>query len=160
MSISDILSIVAICLSGISIIWNAISYYKYDKKLKTLDIKGKEIEIQKYQKEKEDEKKAVIKGEFIFKGEGKYYHFSVTNNGKCEARNITIRLPKEQIEAIDTIQTIEYLSPNQSLLLRVQPTYSCKRFVNVEFQWDDDFDKCRHSIEHVVVPHVIVRNFN
>ena len=49
MNTSDILSIVAIGLSGISIIWNAISYYKYDRKLKKLDIEGKEIEIQKGQ---------------------------------------------------------------------------------------------------------------
>lgn len=160
MNTSDILSIVAICLSGISIIWNAISYYKYDKKLKTLDIKGKEIEIQKYQQEKDDEKKAVIKGEFVYNGPGKYYHFSVSNNGKCEARNITIRLPEEHIDAIDSIRTIECLPPNQHLILRVNPTYRCKHLVDVYFQWDDDFDKCQHSIEHIVVPRVVVRNLN
>ena len=160
MNTSDKLSIIAIGISVISIIWNAISYFKYDRKLKALEIEEKEIEIQKYQQEKDDEKKAVIKGEFIYNGEGKYYHFSVNNNGKCEARNITIHLPEEHIDAIDSIRTIECLSPNQPLILRVKPTYKCKHFVDVDFQWDDDFDKCRHSIEHIVVPHVVIRNLN
>ncbi len=144
----------------VSIIWNAIGYFKYDRKLKTLEIEEKEIEIQKYKQEKEDEKKAVIKGEFIYQGEGKYYHFSVTNVGKCVARNVTINLPTEYVAPVSSIQTIDNLSINQSVIYRVDPTYKCDYIVDVEFQWDDDWGKCRHSIEHLAVPHIVKRNFN
>ena len=74
MNTSDILSIIAIGISLISIVWSAISYFKYDRKLKALEIEEKEIGIQKHKQEKEDEKKAVIKGGFIYQGEGKYCH--------------------------------------------------------------------------------------
>lgn len=159
MNTSDKLSIIAIGISVISIIWNAFSYFKYDRKLKALEIEEKEIGIQKHKQEKEDEKKAVIKGEFIYQGEGKYYHFSLTNVGKCTARNVIINLPEEHITPISSIQTIDYLSINQSIIYRVKPTYTCDYVVNVEFQWDDDLGKCRHSIEHLAVPNIVKRVF-
>lgn len=160
MNTSDILSIIAIGLSIISMVWNAIGYFKYDKHLKKLDIEEKEIEIQKHKQSEEEKRKAVLKGEFIFQGGGKYYHFSIANGGKCEARNVVIHLPEEHIEAIDNISTINYLPSNQSLIFRVNPTYKCNNIVDVEFQWDDDFGECRQLIEHIVVPQIIKRKFD
>ncbi len=160
METSDILSIIAIGISLISIIWNAISYFKFDKPLKQMDIETKRIEIAKHQKEEEDKKKAIIKGEFIYQGEGNYYHFSIINEGECVAKNVVIHLPEEYINAISPIRKIDSLPSNQPLIYTVNPTYICKSIVMVEFQWDDDSGKCQHSIESIVVPHIVQRVFD
>ena len=160
METSNVLSIIAIGISLISIIWNAISYFKFDKPLKQMDIETKRIEIAKHKKEEEDKKKAIIKGEFLYQGEGKYYHFSIINEGKCVAKNVVIHLPKEHIDVISPIGKIDILPSNQPIIYRVSPTYKCKNIVMAEFQWDDDFGEKRHSIEPIVVPHVVQRVFN
>ena len=152
MNTSDILSIVAIGLSALTIIWNIISYYRFDRPLKKLDIKSKQIEILKYEQEQENKLKAVIKGTFEYKGEGKYYHLLVYNAGKCAAKNLNITIPDKIFYFPSPIKTIEILPSGATHVIRVDPNNNCPQNVNIGFTWDDEFAANRTNNETIFIP--------
>lgn len=152
MNTNDILSIVAISLSVLSMIWNVIDYYKFDKPLKKLDIKSREIDILKYQQEQEYKKKAIIKGKFEYLGEGKYYHFHINNIGGCPAKNLAINIPDKMLDLPSPINTIEILPPNEVCSFRVFPKVNCPQSININFTWDDDFGTRRTFTETLFIP--------
>ena len=152
MNTSDILSIVAIGLSALTIIWNIISYFRFDRPLKKLDIKSKQIEILKYEQEQENKLKAMVKGRFEYIGDGKYYHLLVYNAGECAAKNLNIIIPDKTFYLPSPIKTTAILPPGEKFVIRVDPNNNCPQNVNIGFTWDDDFAANRSINEIVFIP--------
>ena len=152
MNTSDILSIIAIGISVISIIWNMLNYFRYDKPLKKMELETKKNEVSILRQEQENRKKALIKGEFMFQGDGKYHHLVVTNIGMCDARNVKIELPERMFYLPSPIDDIPKLAAGERYTARAYPESNCPQIVDITFIWDDDFATHRLTVESISIP--------
>lgn len=110
---------------------------KVEEKLREYDIKLKEYELEKIEKEKDLEKEANIEAKIIKISEGKY-KIRIFNSGAAIAYNVDYDIPKEyNIITFKEVTPFEYLEPGKSFDEHVIIHHQSSHKYLVKTTWKD-----------------------
>ena len=136
------LSTVAIFISILTLGFTIYTYYKHDKEIKVQTSIINEFQIEKYQKEIESDKKALIDISIVKKDKGKRI-LKVLNSGLSIAHNLKVIFPREIEMFITPFSSPTEIKPGGSFDIYFQIYKGSPDLANIEIEWDDDFEKNR-----------------
>ena len=115
------------------------------RKAKALDLKLKEIQLQKQNKEDIESKKADVEVDVIETRRGQNNKLRFYNKGKSVAHNINFEIPSDSDDDIQLLMSKDYLpypklQPQQSFDI-VYLDYASVPHYTIVICWDDDFSK-------------------
>src|SRR5690554_4588750 len=87
------MDLAGLVISCLALLGGVFTYCKHDKKIKSQDEKINQYKLELIEKQKVDEKKAIIEANII-KGESYKRIIKVYNKGKAIARNVQVNFPK------------------------------------------------------------------
>lgn len=140
-------------LSAVISLIALIKSFLTDRKAKNLDLKLKEMQLQKHNKEEIESKKADVEVNVIETPRGQNNKLRFYNRGKSVAHNINFEIPSDSNDNIQLLMSKDYLpypklQPQQSFDI-VYLDYASVPHHTIVICWDDDFSKNR-SKEMVV----------
>lgn len=135
------MNIVAIIISSLALIFSVFTYLKHDKKIKHQSELLNKYHLEKIEKEKEQEKKAIIEANVI-PGQKGSITIKVYNRGKSIARNVNVIIPENDGYHVFINPCPIDIRPQNGIdiklgaLLDKHPDK-----IEIEFEWSDDFSE-------------------
>jgi len=131
-------------ISIIALLCTLFTYFKHDRKIKKQDVLINEYLIEKIEKEKTEEKKAIIEVTVIKHEESKR-QIKIYNRGKSVAKNVIVTFSdigkfREKVNPcpID-------IKPKNSIIISLLIFISTPDKIVINYKWSDDF--CDKNIE-------------
>lgn len=126
-----ILSFSAFCLS-------LYTYFKHDAKLKKQTSLINSFQLEKFNKEKDSDKKAMVEANIVKQRLGKRV-IKVYNKGKSTAKNVQVKIQDlEGVEIINNPFPID-IKPQNSYEIDMFLTNEAPDTIRIEFEWQDEF---------------------
>ena len=140
-------------LSAVISLIALIKSFLTDKKAKKLDLKLKEMQLQKHNQEEIDGKKANVEVSVVEMPRGQNNKLKFYNKGKSIARNVTFEIPSDSEDDIQLLMPKNYfpypkLLPQQSFEI-MYIDMSRLPHQTIVICWDDDFSE-NNSKEMIV----------
>jgi hypothetical protein len=136
------MDLAGLVISCLALLWGLFTYCKHDKKIKKQDEKINQYKLELIEKQKVDEKKAIIEANII-KGESYKRIIKVYNKGKAIARNVQVNFPKLEGCNISSNPCPIDIRPQNSIDIEISlfmhPNRSTK--IELSFTWSDDFNE-------------------
>jgi hypothetical protein len=133
------LQIISIIVSISALALALFTYFKHDSKLKKQSALINKFQLDKFNKEKEDEKKAKVEVNIINKNRGGGKTIKVFNKGKATAKNVNVLVPN--IEGIQFIQNpfpVD-IKPQASFEIILFLSIEAPDTFRLEYKWQDEF---------------------
>jgi hypothetical protein len=135
------MDIVGIIISLIALFLSAFTYLKHDKKIKQQSALLNKYHLDKIEKEKVDEQKAIIEANVI-KGLKGNRTVKIYNRGKCLARQVNVIIPKSDgFHVFNNPCPIDIRPQNGIEISLGAFLENCPDTIDIYFEWIDDFDK-------------------
>lgn len=140
------LSCIAIIISICSLGFSIFVYFKHDKKIKGQSAILNELQIKKFTKEEEENKKAKIQARVI-KRSFRYWKIEIFNVGKSTARSVMVIFDNGTISSLVKKSPFPIdIEPQHKMTIEIDgPPYTevrRKQFpdkVKLIFSWEDNF---------------------
>lgn len=135
------MDLVGFVISCLALLWGLFTYFKHDKKIKSQDEKIKQYKLDLIEKQKVDEKKAIIEA-YIIKGESYKRIIKVYNKGKAIARNVNVIIPEMGNFHVAYNPCPIDIRPQNSIEIEIRAFMSkdsSNSKIDIEFEWSDDF---------------------
>jgi len=134
------MNILSIILSSLALIFSAYTYFKHDKKIKHQSSLLNKYHLEKIEKEKIEEKKAIIEANVVTDSRGRNL-IKVYNKGKSIAKSVNVIIPKNDgYEVINNPNPIDIKPQNEIEIIMIVFT-NCPDKIEISFEWEDDFSK-------------------
>jgi hypothetical protein len=133
------MEIAGFVLSILALFFSAFIYIKHDIKIKQQSKLLNEYNLEKIEKEKEVQKKAIIEA-FVVKGQKGTRTIKVYNKGKSIAKNVNVIIPENDGYHIFTdpcpidIKSQNGIEIKLGALLEGHPNK-----IDIKFEWSDDY---------------------
>jgi len=135
------MAIAGLVISCFALLWGLFTYFKHDKKIKSQDEKIKQYKLELIEKQKENEKKAIIEA-YIIKGESYKRIIKVYNKGKAIAKNVNVILPEINNFHVSHNPCPIDIRPQNNIDIEIRAFMSKDNInskIDIEFEWSDDF---------------------
>lgn len=124
-----------------------IKSFLTDRKAKNMDLKLKEMQLQKHNKEEIESKKADIEVNVVETPRGQHNKLRFYNKGKSVAYNVRFEIPTDTEDNVQLYMSEKYLpypklQPQQSFDI-VYLDFASVPHHTIVITWDDDFSKSR-----------------
>lgn len=130
---------VGIFLSSIAIFLSVFTYFKHDKKIKQQSSLLNKYHLEKIEKEKEEEKKAIIEADVITGQKGTRI-IKVYNRGKNIAKNVNVLIPKNDGYSVLINPCPIDIRPKNGIEIKLTVLLDRQiDKIDIEFEWSDDF---------------------
>lgn len=133
------MEIAGFVLSILALFFSAFIYIRHDKKIKHQSKLLNEYHLEKIEKEKEEQKKALIEA-FVVKGQKGTRTIKVYNKGQSIAKNVNVIIPENDGYNIFTDPCPIDIKPQNGIeiklgaLLEGHPDK-----IDIKFEWSDDY---------------------
>ncbi len=125
-----------IIISVLALGFSLYTHFKYDDKIKKQNALINKFTLDKLEKEKEQEKRAVIVAN-VDEREKSSRVIKVNNKGKAIAKNVVVSFPdKPNILIINNPSPIDIL-PNHSINIRINVYSGSPNTTEIAFEWED-----------------------
>lgn len=132
------MAIIGIVISLIALMFSLFTYFKHDLKIKQQSALLNKYQLEKIDKEKEEQKKAIIEANLIIGSTGSRI-LKVYNKGKSTAKKVNIKIPDtEGLQAINNPCPID-IRPQNGIDIMLAFTLETPDKINIEFEWQDNF---------------------
>lgn len=136
------MEIISMVISCVSLLLGVFTFCFYDRKIKTQDAKINEYQIQRFEKEEEENKKAQVRANII-KGDKGSRILKIYNSGKSDAYNVRIDFLSgmKGFLCIDNVFPYEKLMPKDGTSVNIQLYIDAPEKTKIKLLWDDDYQK-------------------
>lgn len=132
------IQIITIAISAFALLLSLFTYFRHDAKIKKQSALINQFQLEKFKKETDSEKKAIIEANVINKEKGKRI-IKVYNRGKATARNVVVTFPGEpEVIILDYPISID-IKPQNSMEINVQAYAGSPDTLQIDFEWQDNF---------------------
>jgi len=130
---------VGIVISIIALLFSLFTYFKHDKKIKKQAALLNAYQLEKIDKEKKEEKRAIIEANVIAEKKD-HKTIKIYNKGKCTAKNVNVIIPDVGGFHIFSNPCPIDIRPQNSIDIRIGVfTTNCPNSIDVQFEWSDDY---------------------
>jgi hypothetical protein len=135
------MDIAGVVISLIALFFTAFTYLKHDKKIKQQSALLNNYQLDRIEKEKKEEKKAIIEANVINGLKGNRI-IKIYNRGKCLARNVNVIIPEsEGFHVFNNPCPIDIRPQNGIDISLGAFIENCPSTIDISFEWSDDLDK-------------------
>lgn len=127
-----------IIISIITFAFSLYIYLKHDSLIKKQQSAINEFQLNRFQKERDAEKKAVVEANIINKGNGQRI-IKVYNKGKSLAKNVKVSIPDSNTFFIKDYPEFIDIKPQNSFEIKLALTKDTPDTLDISFEWEDDF---------------------
>jgi len=137
-------------ISCIALFFGIYTYCRHDRKIKIMDKRIKEYQIDSFEKQKIDQKKAIIEANFVKGSNGKRI-VKVYNKGKAIARNVNVNFSEMEGVHVSSNPLPIDIRPQNSIDIKIVLFMSSNRKdkIDLTFTWSDDFCESNQSIQTI-----------
>lgn len=133
------MNVLAIVISSLALIFSAYTYLKHDKKIKQQSSLLNKYHLEKIEKEKIEEKKAIIEANVVSDNKGRDL-IKVYNKGKSIAKSVNVIIPQNDgYEVINNPCPID-IKPQNGIEVMLILFTNCPDKIEIGFEWKDDFN--------------------
>lgn len=133
------MDILAIAISALALIFSGFTYLRHDKKIKQQSSILNKYHLEKIEKEKIDEKKAIIEAN-VMSGQKNSRIIKVYNKGKSIARNVIVKIPESNEYHVFKNPSPIDIRPQNGIEIKLGAFIeSHLDKIEIEFEWSDDF---------------------
>lgn len=133
------MNVLTIVISSLALIFSAYTYLKHDKKIKQQSSLLNKYHLEKIEKEKIEEKKAIIEANVVTDNKGRDL-IKVYNKGKSIAKCLNVIIPKNDgYEVINNPCPID-IKPQNGIEVMLILFTNCPDKIEIGFEWKDDFN--------------------
>ncbi|MEG1648298.1 MAG: hypothetical protein RR277_00250 [Rikenellaceae bacterium] len=144
------MEVVSLIISILAIFGTLYTYIRHDKKIKEQERILNEYQIEKIKTEKDESKKALIKGNVLKSEKGKRT-LKVFNAGKAVAFNINLEILNGNIEEKGVLnfhfEPYEMMNPQDSTETSFFLCEGHTPTLKIKFTWEDDFQDNNEFIQ-------------
>lgn len=126
--------IISICSLALSL----YTYFKHDSKIKKQSARLNKYQLEKIEKEKESEQKAILESNVIKGDRGKRI-VKVYNKGKSIAKNVIVTFPNEEGFTVTNNPSPIDIRPQQGIDILLFMYESPFNKTDIEITWSDNF---------------------
>ncbi len=135
------MNVAGLVISVIALLFTAFTYFRHDKKIKQQSALLNKYQLDKIEKEKEGEKKAIIEANVI-KGAKENRTIKIYNRGKCLAKNVNVVIPESDgFHVFNNPCPIDIRPQNGIEISLGAFIENCPNTVDIFFEWSDDLNK-------------------
>jgi len=128
----------SIIISIIALLFSLFTYFKHDKKIKKQAALLNTYQLEKIEKEKEEEKRAIVEANVLTDHKGRKI-IKVYNKGKSLAKDVKVIIPKSNgYEIINNPCPID-IKPQIGIEITLIVLNSSLNKIEVCFEWQDNF---------------------
>lgn len=132
------LPVFTLIISLCSLILALYTFIKHDSKIKKQTKLINDLQLEKLNKEKITDKKAIIEGNLFSKNKG-VITIRIFNKGKSLAKNVMAKIKDEQNFYVLTNPKSIDLKPHNSFEIRLVCREGSTEILQLNYFWDDDF---------------------
>jgi len=134
------MNVLAIVISSLALIFSAYTYLKHDKKIKQQSSLLNKYHLEKIEKEKIEEKRAIIEANVVSDNKGRDL-IKVYNKGKSIAKSVNVIIPKNDgYEVINNPCPID-IKPQNGIEVMLILFTNCPDKIEIGFEWKDDLNE-------------------
>ncbi len=139
-------------MSFFALAFSLYTYIIHDKKIKKQSSLINEFQIEKNQKEKEENKKAIIEAN-ISGNENGYRELKVYNKGKAIARKVDVNIILENENDVFITENPSPIDirPQQSVRIVFHVHEASPDKIRLEFTWNDDFKEENYDFQEIQI---------
>ncbi|WP_339904874.1 hypothetical protein [uncultured Cyclobacterium sp.] len=131
------LQIIPIIVSTMALGFSLYTHFKYDAKIKKQNTLINQFQLDKFKKETDSEKRAIIEANVV-KGEKGKRIVKVYNKGKAIAKNVVVTFPgASNVFIMDYPASIDIRSQN-SIDIQINASKISPETLTINFEWEDD----------------------
>ena len=135
------MEIAGITISILALSLSIFTYFKHDKKIKQQSKLLNKYHLEKIEKEKEEETKAIIEA-FVVKGNKGTRTIKIYNKGKSIAKNVNVVIPENDGYHVFTNPCPIDIRPQNGIEIRLGALLEGHPDkIEIKFEWSDDFRK-------------------
>ncbi|TKC02636.1 hypothetical protein [Pedobacter cryotolerans] len=135
------MEIISLIVAIVAFVFSAITYLVHDRRLKKQEGLLNTYQLQKYEEEKVDLQKAVIRANVI-RGDKGRITIKVFNAGKAVAKNIHLKFIGDQEIMIGSNPfPFEFLNPQEGTEMNLFSYVGSPDKLLIELRWDDEFQE-------------------
>lgn len=132
------MEIFGIILSFIAIGFSLFTYFKHDLRIKQQAARLNKYQIEKIDKEKEEQRKAIIEAN-VKREEKGTITIKIYNKGKSLAKGVNVLIPDvEGLHVINNPCPID-IRPQNGIDILLAATIDRPDKIEIQFRWQDDF---------------------
>ncbi|MFA5324841.1 MAG: hypothetical protein WC305_01590 [Bacteroidales bacterium] len=132
------MEVAGLIISIIALLLALFTYFKHDLKIKKQAALINKYQIEKIEKEKDGEKKAIIETNVIKDNKGTRL-IKVYNKGKSVAKNVIVTIPKTKwFEVINNPCPID-IKPQNGIEISLVVFMGGPDKIDINYEWSDDF---------------------
>ena len=132
-----ITQIIPIAISAFALLLSLFTYFRHDAKIKRQSALINQFQLEKFKKETDSEKKAIIEANVIRREKGKRI-IRVYNKGKSTAKNVIVTFPGEPNVIISEYPTSIEIRPQNSMEIYVHTFVGSPDTLEINFEWQDN----------------------
>ena len=139
-------------ISFSALAFSLCTYIIHDKKIKKQSSLINEFQIEKNQKEKEENKKAIIEANISGNKNG-YRELKVYNKGKAIARKVDVNIILENENDVFITENPSPIDirPQQSVRIVFHVHEASPDKIRLEFTWNDDFKEENYDFQEIQI---------
>lgn len=135
------MNIAGLVISVIALLFTAFTYFRHDKKIKQQSALLNKYQLDKIEKEKEGEKRAIVEANVV-KGLKGNRIIKIYNRGKCLARDVNVIIPESDgFHVFNNPCPIDIRPQNGIDISLGAFIVNCPSTIDISFEWSDDFNK-------------------
>jgi hypothetical protein len=133
------MEIAGFVLSILALLFSAFIYIKHDIKIKQQSKLINEYQLERIEKEKEAQKKALIEA-FVVKGQKGNRTIKVYNKGQSMAKNVNVIIPENDGYHIFTNPCPIDIKPQNGIEIKLGALLEGHpNKIDIKFEWSDDY---------------------
>lgn len=129
--------IIPIVISSSALLLSLYTYFRHDAKIKRQNALMNQFQLEKFKKETDSEKKAIIEANVIDKEKGKRI-IKVYNKGKATAKNVIVAFPGDPDVMISDYPNSIDIRPQNSMEIYVHTYKGSPDTLQIDFEWQDN----------------------
>ncbi|MGE9310329.1 hypothetical protein ACLOAU_01680 [Niabella sp. CJ426] len=134
-----IIQIIPFVISAVALLLSLYTYFRHDAKIKKQNALINQFQLERFKKETDSEKKAIIEANVVKSEKGRRI-IKVYNKGKATARNVIVTFPGETNLIIpDYPSSIDIRPQNSIEIIAFAYEGSSGNTLKIDFEWQDDF---------------------
>lgn len=134
------MNILAIIISSLALIFSVFTYLRHDKKIKQQSSLLNKYHLERIEKEKIEEKKAIIEANVIPSQKGSRI-IKVYNKGRSIARNVDVKIPPNNGYHVFTNPCPIDIRPQNGIEIKLGALIEGHpNKIEIEFEWSDDYN--------------------
>jgi hypothetical protein len=132
-----LVQIIPIAISAFALTLSLYTYFRHDAKIKKQNALINQFQLEKFKKETDSEKKAIIEANVINREKGKRI-IKVYNKGKATAKNVAVTFPGEPNVTISDYPASIDIRPQNSMEIYVHTFAGSPDTMQINFEWQDN----------------------